>query len=71
MQQQNVHSGNGYWVVGGIYASTEFERDAGSERQEKRFGPYQTYAEAFGEWSRLAWQTVDDAHARYRIVKAG
>ena len=70
MQQQNVQKNeSSYWVVGGVYASTEFNRIAGSAPQEERFGPYHSYAEAFSEWSRLAWKTVDDAHARYRIVR--
>ena len=70
MQQQQVQGKSGFWVVGGVYANTEFKRLSGSEAEEQRFGPYDSYAEAFSEWSRLAWQTVDDAHARYRIVKS-
>ena len=71
MQQQNIETSRGaaarYWVVGGTYRSTQFDDP---ERQEERFGPFGSYAEAFAEWSRLAWKTVDDAHARYRIEKA-
>ena len=67
MQQQKAENAAGqeYWVVGGVYSSTQFSQNP----HEERFGPYSSYAEAFSEWSRLAWKTVDDAHARYRIVK--
>ncbi|MEE9139201.1 MAG: DUF4170 domain-containing protein [Alphaproteobacteria bacterium] len=58
-----------YWVVGGRYADTGFKEIAGGA-EEECFGPFDTYEEAQGEWSRLAWTTVDDAHARYRLVKA-
>ena len=70
MQEQKAEQAPGYWVVGGIYSGTDFTRIADSAPTEQRFGPYDSYAEAFTEWSRLAWKTVDDAHARYRIVKA-
>ncbi len=56
-----------YWVVGGTYTSTEFDQP---EEKEERYGPYDSYAEAFSTWSRLAWKTVDDAHTRYRIVQS-
>lgn len=69
MQQQNAETSAGarYWVVGGVYKSTRFDDP---EQREERFGPFASYAEAFAEWSRLAWRTVDDAHARYRIEKS-
>lgn len=55
-----------YWVVGAIYADTRFIDPAPGSREE-RYGPFRTYEEAKAEWSRRAWATVDDAHARYRI----
>lgn len=70
MQQQNAANDQGFWVVGGVYDSTDFEKVAAAVAKEERFGPYPTYAEAFSQWSRLAWRTVDDAHTRYRIVTA-
>ena len=68
MQQQTAQNDNSFWVIGGAYADTGFQRVAGAA--EERFGPYTSYAEAFKLWSRLAWQTVDDAHTRYRIEKS-
>jgi hypothetical protein len=55
-----------FWVIGGIYADTTFERlaDGGPEA---RIGPFATHADAKAEWQQRAWATVDDAHARYRI----
>ena len=55
-----------FWVVGGVYADTKFERMADSG-PEPRIGPFATHAGAKAEWQRRAWSTVDDAHARYRI----
>jgi hypothetical protein len=55
-----------FWVVGGEYTDTSFERPAG-EGGERRFGPFPSYAAAKAEWQRLAWASVDNAHARYRI----
>lgn len=57
-----------YWVVGGRYASTEFDKLAPGA-QEERYGPFQTYAEAETEWQRLSWLKVDDCQVRYRIVE--
>ena len=55
-----------YWVIGGNYADTKFDRmqDGGPEQ---KFGPFRTYEEAKAEWQRRAWSTVDNASARYRI----
>lgn len=55
-----------YWVIGGEYADTSFERIAGGG-PEARHGPFATREQALAEWQRLAWLTVDNAHARYRI----
>ena len=55
-----------FWVIGGIYADTRFERLA-SGGTEERIGPFASHDEAKAEWQRRAWGTVDDAHARYRI----
>jgi len=59
-----------FWVVGGIYADTKFERmaDGGAER---RIGPFPSHEDAKAEWQRRAWESVDDAHARYRIEEEG
>ena len=52
-----------YWVIGGQFQDG-FERPLG---ELERHGPYSVYAQAESKWSELAWQTVDDASARYRI----
>lgn len=56
-----------YWVVGGEYADTRFQRIAPG-KSEERLGPFATYAEAHRVWAGKAWTTVDDCHTRYRIV---
>lgn len=55
-----------FWVIGGEYTGTDFEKIAGGGAEE-RHGPYATHEEALGKWQQLAWATVDNAHARYRI----
>lgn len=59
-----------YWVVGGEYENTRFERIAPG-RAEERLGPFATYEDAHKTWAERAWATVDDAHARFRIVSEG
>ncbi len=54
-----------YWVVGGEYTDTRFHNTVGGG--EKWIGPFDSYDDAVAEWSRHAWQTVDDCHTRYRI----
>ena len=43
-----------FWVIGGIYADTRFERmvDGGPEA---RIGPFESHADAKAEWQRRAW----------------
>ncbi len=56
-----------YWVVGGRYADASFTRiDGGSE---ERLGPFKSEREALDAWRARAWQTVDDALARYHIER--
>jgi Domain of unknown function (DUF4170) len=57
-----------FWVIGGVYADTKFERMADGG-PEACIGPFATHVDAKAEWQRRAWSTVDDAHARYRIEK--
>lgn len=52
-----------FWVVGGVYESTDFDQSA----SEQHYGPFDSYEAAKKEWQRLAWETVDDANARFRI----
>jgi hypothetical protein len=58
-----------FWVVGGIYADTNFDRIA--EGREERFGPFPDYAAAKAAWQKRAWETVDHANARFRIEEEG
>jgi hypothetical protein len=57
-----------YWVVGGEYTDTRFERLAPGTRAE-RLGPFATYGEAYEVWQARARATVDNALIRYRIVE--
>jgi hypothetical protein len=57
-----------YWVVGGEYADTRFSEIAPGRREE-RLGPFPDYEAAHKVWAERAWATVDDAHARFRIVE--
>jgi hypothetical protein len=59
-----------YWVVGGEYVDTTFERMAGGGPEE-RIGPFDSYDAAKAVWQARAWATVDNAHARYRIEEEG
>ncbi len=56
-----------FWVVGGEYLDTRFHSTV--HGQEKWIGPFEDYEEAKREWARHAWNTVDDAHTRYRIER--
>ena len=55
-----------FFVVGGIYADTGFDRIAEGGKEE-RIGPFQTREEAQKVWQGKAWSTVDDALSQYRI----
>ena len=55
-----------FWVIGGSFDNLDFEN--WSDATESH-GPYLTYEEAEKKWQQLAWQSVDDATARYRIER--
>lgn len=55
-----------YWVIGGTYEDTGFDNPIG---EETRLGPFHSFEDAEAKWSKLAWQTVDDANTRYRIER--
>lgn len=57
-----------FWVIGGEYADTEFEKLA-QGRAEERLGPFPTWEAARNAWASRAFATVDDCHSRYRIVE--
>ena len=56
-----------YWVIGGKYTDTSFTLIDGGDAEEK-VGPFRDYETAKSIWGKLAWQHVDDAHVRYRIL---
>lgn len=56
-----------YWVIGGRYADASFSRLAPGA--EERLGPFKTEREALDIWRAKAWETVDDALARYHIER--
>ena len=55
-----------FWVVGGRYADPSFTHIAGGEQ---RLGPFKSEREALDVWRAKAWETVDDALARYHIER--
>ena len=55
-----------YWVIGGEYATTDFEHIAGGG-DEDRFGPFASYPDARAKWAELSMNAVDNALVRYRI----
>jgi hypothetical protein len=59
-----------YWVVGGEYTDTGFVKIAGGA-EEKRVGPFHSYAEARRQWAALSMASVDNALVRYRIDRRG
>ena len=59
-----------FWVVGGEYADTGFERLA-KGASEERHGPFMSYDEAYATWQARARATIDDALVRFRIVEEG
>ncbi|MCW5773526.1 MAG: DUF4170 domain-containing protein [Rhodospirillaceae bacterium] len=56
-----------YWVIGGHYADASFTHFAPGA--EERLGPFKTEREALDVWRGKAWETVDDALARYHIER--
>ena len=56
-----------YWVIGGEYEDTTFTHIRGGDA-EKKIGPFDDYEMAKTVWGKLAWQHVDDAHVRFRIL---
>jgi hypothetical protein len=57
-----------YWVIGGEYADTRFERLAPGAREE-RHGPFASYADAYRTWQARARAIIDDALVRFRIAE--
>lgn len=56
-----------FYVVGGEYADTSFEELV---HPEPVLGPFATYQDAFIAWRARAVATIDQAYARFQIVKA-
>lgn len=57
-----------FWVIGGIYADTYFEKPAPGS-QIGKWGPFHTYEEAKAAWQKKAWESVDQANARFTITE--
>ena len=66
IEEENVDVGaaGAFWVIGGMFKDTSFKEWSGVP---ERYGPYGTYAEVEAKWQEMAWSTVDDATAQYRI----
>tara|TARA_R110000824_G_C15051390_1_gene661473 strand:- start:171 stop:623 length:453 start_codon:yes stop_codon:yes gene_type:complete len=56
-----------YWVIGGTYQDTGFDKPIG---EETKVGPFGSFEDAEKQWSKMAWQSVDDANSRYRIERS-
>ena len=56
-----------YYVVGGRYTDTRFRELF--EGTEERYGPFQTYEQAFAEWRGRMFQMIDDSHFRLFITQ--
>ncbi len=59
-----------YWVIGGIYTDTNFNQIV-EHGNEERIGPFASYEAAKAAWQKRAWETVDQANARFRIEEEG
>jgi hypothetical protein len=58
-----------FWVVGGLYLDTRFERfDDGCS--EERYGPFDSYDAAEREWQSRSGRQADNCRVFYRIVDA-
>tara|TARA_E500000318_G_scaffold99772_1_gene102022 strand:+ start:278 stop:649 length:372 start_codon:yes stop_codon:yes gene_type:complete len=55
-----------YWVIGGTYQDTGFDAPVG---EETKIGPFGSFEDAEKHWSKMAWQSVDDANSRYRVER--
>jgi hypothetical protein len=62
-------SNNRYWVIGGEYASTAFDRVV--EGTERILGPYRCQEEAHRAWEEVAVATRSVCLARFTIVQEG
>lgn len=68
IEQDATDAKPAFWVVGGSYTSTEFKDIVGGGEETWK-GPFDTIDEARALWRSLAWESVDDAHSRWRIEK--
>jgi len=55
-----------YWVIGGEYADTRFERIVNGGA--KALGPYASYDAALVAWREIAVATRPMAHTRFTIA---
>ena len=67
MQQMQTQTRSKYWIVGGEYSDTAFDRLV--EGTERVFGPFPSREQALDEWRRLAAETRSNCHARYTIAE--
>jgi hypothetical protein len=59
--------GEAWYVAGGEYATTEFNKIA-DQRKLEIYGPYPSRPEALAVWRAITGKTVDSAMTRYDIV---
>jgi len=56
-----------YWIVGGEYHDTTFDRII--DGTEQLIGPFPCRDEAMDEWKKLATETRSNCLARYTIAE--
>ena len=54
-----------FWVVGGEYRDTDFNRLTGPA---EALGPFPDYDQAYKEWERRSLEMKRHVHVRYTIV---
>jgi hypothetical protein len=55
-----------FWVTGGVYIDVTFTALVPGTAEQ--YGPFATYKAAKEKWAERTWKTVDDCHARFRII---
>jgi len=57
-----------FWVVGGEYTDTGFKKMAG-DGEPRRYGPFDSHAEALAVWRAKSMETVDLPLFKYSIYE--
>jgi hypothetical protein len=66
VQVKEVTMSKQFWVIGGEYADTRFERLVNGGA--KALGPYPSYGDALEAWREISVETRPNAHMRFTIA---